>query len=197
MKYTMKGLFDKFHRRVQPEKKTRRSKSKKPPPDYSKILQDDFDQWDYINVYGCSDPTWSDGANMNLKRNHILHGKRRIEENLPEEEYPPIYYRTTPPKMDMDYMARVDEIRMNAKKSLEIYKADPNYLWLCGVVEDLTPKQVKSTHIDSVINYVTNLERYIEMDSLVDMRRHERTYTYLESFESCVERVRSAMNKEV
>lgn len=57
--------------------------------------------WCYMREYGCSDPSWPDGANMNLARNNIIYGKRRLEElcteagvDLPEEYYLPI-----PPEM--------------------------------------------------------------------------------------------------
>lgn len=75
--------------------------------------------WEYINAHGCNDPFWSDGVNMNLTRNHIIHDKRQITEictenslPLPEEMYLP-----TPPEVDNYYMAnlkqkkRVERIR--------------------------------------------------------------------------------------
>ena len=56
--------------------------------------------WCYMREYGCSDPSWPDGVNMNLTRNHVIYGKRRMEElcaeagvDLPEE-----YYLPAPPK---------------------------------------------------------------------------------------------------
>lgn len=63
--------------------------------------------WCYMREYGCSDPSWPDGANMNLTRNHVIYGKRRLEElcteagvDLPEEYYLPI-----PPEVSTRYMA--------------------------------------------------------------------------------------------
>ena len=63
--------------------------------------------WCYMREYGCSDPSWPDGANMNLARNNIIYGKRRLEElcteagvDLPEEYYLPI-----PPEVSTRYMA--------------------------------------------------------------------------------------------
>lgn len=65
--------------------------------------------WEYINQNGCNDPFWADGCNMNLTRNHIIYGKRRIEEiceehgiPIPEEMYLP-----TPPEVDNYYMAHL------------------------------------------------------------------------------------------
>jgi hypothetical protein len=72
------------------------AKTKKAEIDYAAELQKSFDRWEHLNIYGGNDPCWSDGVNMNLVRNHIIIGKRRIEESMPKEQYPQIYYRETP-----------------------------------------------------------------------------------------------------
>ncbi len=38
---------------------------------------------------GCSDPFWTDGANMNLTRNHIEYYKREIERLCNEHGFAP------------------------------------------------------------------------------------------------------------
>ena len=167
------------------------AKAKKQQKDYAAQLQASFDSWNHLNVHGGSDPSWADGFNMNLVRNHILHGKREIEENMPSLSYPEIYYRETPPEVDGHYMARADEIRENAKKSFAAYKVDPDYQYLRSRVTRLTERQKKDTSIENVIGYAEGLEKAIEKDDLVTMRRHERTSGYLESFSSCAERVRN------
>ena len=166
------------------------TKAKKQEPDYTAELQQDFDRWDYLHIHGGSDPLWSDGSNMNLVRNHILIGKRRIEENMIPEQYPDIYYRKTPPKMDKDYMARPDEIRENAKTSLEIYKANEDYQYLRRRITRLTERQKKDTCIAAVIGYAEGLEQAINNDDLITMRRHEHPNNYVGSFSSCAARVR-------
>lgn len=67
--------------------------------------------WEHINEYGCNDPFWPDGCNMNLTRNHILAYRREIEEMcvetglpLPEE-----YYHKIPPVVDDNYMANLKQ----------------------------------------------------------------------------------------
>lgn len=69
--------------------------------------------WCYMREYGCSDPSWPDGTNMNLTRNHVIYGKRRLEElcaeagvDLPEE-----YYLPTPPEAPEWYMADITSDR--------------------------------------------------------------------------------------
>ena len=76
--------------------------------------------WSHINEYGCNDPFWPDGCNMN----HIISYKRDIaelcEENgmpLPEE-----YFLKIPPEVDDNYMAnlkqqaRVDRLKQQGDK---------------------------------------------------------------------------------
>lgn len=73
---------------------------------YRKELVKDIERWKYINEHGCNDPHWTDGDNMNLVRNHIIHDKKSIltacEETgeLPPEEY----YLATPPEVSGRYM---------------------------------------------------------------------------------------------
>ena len=172
------------------------AKTKKKQEDYPAELQKSFERWEHLRVDGGSDPGYSDGSNMNLVRNHILNAKRRIEENMMPEEYPKVYYRETPPEIDRNYMARADEIRANAKKSLEIYKADPDYHFLLRREPRLDKKQKKQTCIEAVIGYVTGLEAAINKGDLITMRRHEVASRYLDSFPSCAERIRNLKSPE-
>lgn len=84
---------------------------KKTPDQELKILcrniREEVGHWEYINQYGCNDPFWADGTNINLTRNHIIYAKRQISEicekngiPIPEEMYIPI-----PPEVDDYYMA--------------------------------------------------------------------------------------------
>jgi hypothetical protein len=88
-------------------------------------------------------------------------------------------------------MARVDDIRVNAIKTLEVYKADPDYQFLCRRAPRLTERQRKDTYVDSVIGSVIWLEAAIEKGDLVTMRRHEQASSDIDSFSRCAERVRS------
>lgn len=78
-------------------------------------LQKDFQRWEYLNTHGGSDPLYEDGFNMNIVRNHVIYDKRKCQEELEEKDYPKEYFRETPPQVDNYYMARMDEIRENAK----------------------------------------------------------------------------------
>lgn len=159
-------------------------------------LQRAFYRWDALYAFGGHDPFWSDGVNLNLVRNHISFYKKEIEQTCEPQSYPDIYYRETPKEVPQDYMARREEIRANAKKSVELYKKDENYQFLLSRIDRLDPKDVKETCIQNVINYVKGLERAIASDDLISMRRHENTEGYIDSFLKCAERIRSLKPRE-
>lgn len=156
--------------------------SKKQEPNLEEELKQEYDRWNYLYTHGGSDPFWSDGCNMDLVRNHIIYTKKKMEE---VGQLTDTYYRDLPPVVEKNYMARADEIRNNAKKSLEAYKKHPDYLYLCGTIKSLNKKQTEETYIINVIGYVRGLERFITDNDLISMRRHEDTERYIESFIRC------------
>ena len=88
---------------------------KKEEPNYIEELAERFDRWNDVYQNGGHDPTWADGVNLNLIRNHILYYKRALEESMKDDALPDIYYRATPPEVENEYMARTEEIRLNTK----------------------------------------------------------------------------------
>jgi hypothetical protein len=170
---------------------------KKQREDYAAKLQRCHDRWNEIYTHGCSDPIWSDGCNLNLVHSHCHYYRRLIEENYAPEAYPAIYFKEIPPEVDRDYMARPDEIRAAARAALARYKADADYQYIRRHRDDFSPKTIKKLLISNVLNYTAGLERAIEQDDLVTMRRHERPDGYLESFASCVKRMQAAPPEEV
>ena len=84
------------------------------------------EDWKYINEHGCNDPSWPDGSNMNLVRNHILYYRVKIEEickqtgmPLPEE-----YFDKRSGKMKKRINKYYpDEIRMKLGRSYSDYEA--------------------------------------------------------------------------
>jgi hypothetical protein len=159
--------------------------------DYEKQLTDSFERWDRCYTNGTQDPLWSDGISLNLIKNHINYFKHKIEDTIQSDYYPEIYYRDTPPVLPNDYMARADEIREAAKATLGCYLTDPDYQFLCRRVDRLTPKQAKQISIVNVIGYARRLEKAIQDDDLVTMRRHQNPDNYIDAFSSCAEHVRS------
>lgn len=77
--------------------------------------------WECINQYGCNDPFWADGCNMNLIRNHILSYKKDIRKLC--EEYglnlPDAYYMPVPPEVDNNYMAPKGKYKAAREKRLK------------------------------------------------------------------------------
>jgi len=57
-------------------------KRQKPPTihELQKLIKDSFKRWDQIRRKGTDDPSWPDGMNMNLVRNHVLYDQGRLRE---------------------------------------------------------------------------------------------------------------------
>ena len=70
-------------------------------------LMSDYSRWKHIFEFGCSDPSWCDGVNINLVRNHILYAKKRVEEVLKDNyiAYPDSYFYPDPVELPNDFMA--------------------------------------------------------------------------------------------
>lgn len=79
--------------------------------DLAQGLYREYKEWNHIYHEGCSDPSWEDGINMNLCRNHILYYKKQCEEILGDRFmlYPEEYYWILPPEVSSTFMA-VDRI---------------------------------------------------------------------------------------
>jgi len=161
-------------------------------PDYAAALESSYAEWDKLFTEGGSDPFWTDGANLELVRNHIIYYK----EQLAKQEnslfgLSDIYYRELPPEVDCNYMARPDEIRENARKAMEIIDADENLKFVRNQALRLSEAQYKQFCIAAIINYAENLRRAIAKDDLVIMRRYENPDSYLESFEAAAQRIKN------
>lgn len=145
-------------------------------------LQNSFDRWQHLYTYGGSDPFYSDGLNMRLVRNHISYYKNQIKEHCDDEgmEYPEIYYRETPPEVDRGYMARKDEIKETAIKSLRIYEANDDFNRLEEIYSEIRDKQKMET-VKNILGYRQGLRQAVKNDDYVTMRRHGNPERYLES----------------
>lgn len=151
-------------------------------------LIESFIRWEYLHKYGGSDPFYSDGCNLNLVRNHIIHHKSKIAEEHPDGNYPDIYYQKTPLEVKNNYMAQADQIRINADQALTICRNDSNYKILLEITDKLSPENKDKTSIDNVIGYVRHLERAIAGNDLIVMRRANKD-SYIKTFKQCAERV--------
>lgn len=166
---------------------TERSK-KDSKEDYEKLLKRSFDRWDCLNEHGGSDPFWTDGHNMELVRNHIFNYKSKIEEF--GEPYPEIYYRETPPEVAGDYMARPDKIMENAKKALAEFEKNGDLEYIRKEANKLSDADAKSLNIPNVLGYEKNLRSAIASGDLLEMRRYQYPWRYIESFEQTARALR-------
>lgn len=165
--------------------------SKKHETDYAAELENDYARWDKLFTNGGSDPSWSDGVNLNLVRSQIIYGKQKLAEcGASLFGLPDVYYRETPPEVDPNYMARPDEIRENARKAMEIIDADENLKFVREQFPSLSEQQRKQYCLPAIINYAENLRRAIAADDLIIMRRYAHLEHYLESFESAAIKIR-------
>lgn len=46
--------------------------------DYAAALENDYARWYELFTKGGFDPSWADGSNLNLVRNHILYDKEQL-----------------------------------------------------------------------------------------------------------------------
>ena len=69
------------------------------------------ERWIDVCKFGCSDPAYTDGVNMNLVRNHMIYYKCKIQEicKKMEVELPEEYYIPIPPVADNGYMANMKQ----------------------------------------------------------------------------------------
>lgn len=84
----------------------KRKRPPKPPTEVAirAALDREFARWDYMKEYGCQDPFWSDGINMNLTRKHIIFYYRQLQEAM-GESVDLMNERPVPPEVPNDYMA--------------------------------------------------------------------------------------------
>jgi len=150
-----------------------------------------FARWDYLFAHGGNDPTWPDGVNLNLVRNHIISYKRQMDKLLAEEEqsftlfkssYPDIYYRETPEKVSDNFMVKADEIRTRAREQLALYEQDSNFCYIRDNAQHIFQAgETKATRAAGLYPATTSgliwYRKIIEQDDLVAMRsRFYRPY---------------------
>ena len=71
-------------------------------------IRKSFIHWKELYINGCSDPSWEDGINLNLVRNHCIYYKNEIETLCGHNffAYPDEYFWPIPPEVPSTYMAK-------------------------------------------------------------------------------------------
>lgn len=154
-----------------------------------------FEQWSSLQEQGGTEPFTEDGRVMNRLRERIVSVKKACEAELEPNDYPKEYHIATPPVVKDDYMARATEIKRKAKKSLEAYKGNDDYLWLKEHAALLDEEEEKKTGIGNVLDFPIALRFFIKTGSLVDMRRHEDPSRYIAHFRECRVKVEAVLKK--
>ena len=164
--------------------------------DLEAALKERFDRWDDIYQNGANDPFWPDGTNLRFVKNHIIYYKSEMEKQIENGRYPDIYYRETPPDIESTYMARADEIRKNAKRSLEILSENKDMEYIKRKAVTVEKSFAEKTSARSLINNLTMLSDAVENDDLVVMRRYENVDTLLSAINVCAEKLREYVPPE-
>lgn len=94
-------------------------------------IEKEFESWDYIKRNGCGDPYWADGVNMNLVRNHIINGYKKLDalQGTPVQldmfgggQGVDRTRRPVPPLVSDRYMANAEKIIRRAKALVKTVK---------------------------------------------------------------------------
>lgn len=153
---------------------------------YVEQLEKDYQHWQDVYENGCNDPSWSDGMNLNLIRNHIIYDKRQLKETLDERELPEVYYKELPPKVDYDYMAKPVEILETAIRYYSECTSLEEWNTLDNAFDFLDRKDSKQQSVRFLVSRIRNLKIAIDSMDYVTMRRFKdptedvekiRTYT--------------------
>ena len=103
---------------------------KKRSKQLGKEIRDSRKRYEDLRIHGGSDPFWSDGANMNLCRNHVMYFRKQVETELDPENYPEEYFLEIPAEVSVHYMADPDGIRSRSTAALEVLKENQDFQYL-------------------------------------------------------------------
>lgn len=115
-------------------------------------------RWKFIKKNGANDPFHTDGENMNIVRNHIIHHSRELDEirktpmqlNMFGQELP-MAQTKIPPLVPKSFMAKEKQIRKDA--------------------ESLRQRFSDGTVHPAIKNKQAWMETALKLDDLLEMRR--------------------------
>ena len=148
-------------------------------------LESEFQRWEFYMNGGGSDPSYTDGYNMNSIRRRIEWQQKAILDSCIDGNIPDICKRDIPSEMPGDFMAKADDIRYGARVALAAFHADKNYIWLKEHQNMITPKESNRICLENILWYADGLEKAIEKDDLLAMRIKCNFAHYLDSFSRC------------
>lgn len=156
-------------------------------------LIDAYYQWNFLYENGGTDPFWPDGVNLNLVRNHIIYYKFSMEKL---DFYPEAYYWELPQKVEDSYMANIEKIYGDAKKTCNLLISSKDYLWLKNNMYRFSPELLQTFNITSIMMHPDILKDALKNFDWVVLRRYGKTQRYLDCFSECREKVEKKLNEE-
>ena len=138
-------------------------------------------RWKYIHENGSRGYEF-DGESLYCVRNHIFFNIQKLKESGIEIDV------KIPPEMDMNYMAKPDEIRTIASQSLQTFENSEHLQYLLKL-SALSKVEKEHFCYDAIVEYYTKLKRAIETDDLKTMRGYCHPF-YLENFQTCADSIR-------
>lgn len=157
--------------------------------DFKEELRKDYEQWQDVYENGCNDPSWADGYNLNLIRNHIIYDKIQLQQILNEDKLPELNFKELPPKVDSDYIAKKEEILKNAKAYYNACVHAEGWNRLKDAFDFLDENDQEQKSMRFLVSRVTWLKKYIENEEYVAMRRHKDPTDMINKINKCAERL--------
>ena len=156
---------------------------------YKLELKKDYEHWQDVYENGCNDPSWADGFNLNLIRNHIIYYKVQLMETLAEDELPELYFKELPPKVDPDYIAKKEQILKNAKVYYNACIHAEGWNRLEDAFDFLDENDQEQKSMRFLVSRVTCLKKHIENEEYVAMRRYKDSTDMINKINKCAERL--------
>lgn len=132
-----------------------------------KDLEDEENRWKDIRKNGAGDPFWSDGVNINLVRNHIVHYVSGLRQLGLSADY------EIPPKVDQAFMARKRAILAKARRNIASLKKDRDYQYLLSISAEISEKERQKLGLLAGTGIVRDLERAVAERNYNDASRHD------------------------
>jgi len=166
-------------------------------------IDNSLNRWNDIYSNGCKDPTWEDGVNLNLIRNHILYYCKVLERKAAEPLQMSLFDTDVsleaegriPPIVDNKYMAKPEELRKNAEKCLEAILADENYNYILSIGCQLSLAQKKKVCYDNVIRYPESITIALNTSNYPRMRSFQNTENWIKSYTEIRTRIEEVLSK--
>lgn len=160
-----------------------------------KDLHNELHRWNTLYNFGGNDPSWPDGVNLNLVRNHILYLVEKLDAARGEETQLSFFESSVqsdtqhciPSKVEDSYMAQPEQIRAEAAETLRLLQEDPDvdFVRWCNLDE----RAMSILCVRAYRGYLFNLENAIENDDLVTMRRYRNSEYWLDTFRNESKRI--------